>query len=291
MGDAVKRFARARRLAAPLLLLAFALAAFAAADLLRRRAAARAAASAPAWETADLTPDVAAVTILLGGFRGLAADWLWSRADTLQENGRYFELAQLSAWIARLQPRSPSIWVYHAWNLSYNLAACAPDAASRWRWVAEGIRLLREDAMEFCPRSAAVHRELAWIYLHKLGSADDPFSPAYRRFWAAEASANPPPSPLFPDPAVASEIDALLPGLDWTSPQAAAFYWARAGRPFARTPGEDVALRRIEYQALFQLVEQGRADYLPVAVALVRAAAAAHPSNPSLQSLLARLSP
>ena len=71
----------------------------------------------------------------IGGFRGILADVLWMRAGTLQDEGRYFELVQLSDWIAKLQPRVPAIWAYHAWNMAYNLSALMPTPAERWRWV------------------------------------------------------------------------------------------------------------------------------------------------------------
>lgn len=238
----------------------------------------------------EMPPDVAATTILLGGFRGLAADWLWMRAGDLQDKGRYFELAQLSAWIARMQPRSPAIRAYHAWNMAYNLSAMAGDADGKWRWVREGVRLLEEDGMRDCAGSAALHRELAWLFLHKMGSGDDPEAGFYRQRWAEEARGRTAErGSVFPDAAAMAEIDAAVPGLDWTSVQAAAIYWAWTGLPFAKGAFEDLALRRIVYQALFQLIGEGRTDLVPVAAAYVRDTAARHPKNPALQNLLARM--
>ena len=240
--------------------------------------------------TAEMPPSVAAITVLLGGFRGLVADWLWTRASDLQDEGRYFELAQLSAWIARLQPRSPSIWAYHAWNMAYNLSALTGDEEGKWRWVREGVRLLEEDGLRDCGDAAAIHRELAWIFLHKMGSSDDSAAPSYRRRWAEEARARlAGRGTVFPDAAAIAEIGAAVPGLDWTTPQAAAIYWAWTGLPLVRHPHEDLALRRIIYQSVFQLIESGRIDLVESAKRLVRDTAARHPDNPAMRSLLARM--
>jgi len=246
--------------------------------------------AAPGGGVEGMPPGVAATTILLGGFRGLAADWLWMRAGDLQDRGRYFELAQLSAWIARMQPRSPAIRAYHAWNMAYNLSAMSGDADGKWRWVREGVRLLEEDGMRDCAGSAALHRELAWLFLHKMGSGDDPEAGTYRERWAVEARARiAERGGVFPDAAAVAEIDAAFPGLDWTGVQAAAVYWAWTGLPHARGASEDLALRRIVYQALFQLLRDGRTDLAAATARYVRDTAARHPKNPAMQALVARM--
>lgn len=231
----------------------------------------------------NLPPEAAFTTIALGGFRGILADLLWMRAGRLQDEGRFFELAQLSDWIARLQPRSPAIWAYHAWNLAYNIPALLPDPADRWRWVQTGLSLLRDDGMALNPGSARLHRELAWLYIHKLGTDDDSSAPYYRaRF--AEA-----PPPL-PDPALQAALDARFTPLDWTTPQAHAIYWATAGLPFARTDFDDLALRRIVYQALFQLLASGHPQYRLPTLAYLRETATRHPTAPALPTLIQALS-
>ena len=42
----------------------------------------------------EAPPGVTFVTVALGGFRGLLADILWVRAASLQDEGRFIELAQ-----------------------------------------------------------------------------------------------------------------------------------------------------------------------------------------------------
>lgn len=244
---------------------------------------------AAAVESGGAMPaDVAFTMIALGGFRGLAADWLWSRASDLQDEGNYFELAQLSEWIARLQPHSPGIRAYHAWNLAYNLSAMAEGPEAKWRWVREGVRLLEEEGMRECPGSAVLHRELAWLFLHKIGGGDDEAGGYYRERWAEEAARRGGACP-FPDEAAWREVCGRFPGLEPGDARSAAIYWAWTGLPFAKKRGEDVALRREIYQSLFLLVAEGRRELAGPAAAFVRDAAARHPENPALRQVAERL--
>src|SRR5687767_2088561 len=57
-------------------------------------------------------PLLAFTTKALGGFRGLIANALWIRATKLQDEGKYFEMFQLSDWITKLQPHLAAVWVH-----------------------------------------------------------------------------------------------------------------------------------------------------------------------------------
>jgi hypothetical protein len=235
--------------------------------------------------TENMPPMVAFTTVALGGFRGILADILWMRSGTLQEEGRYFELVQLSDWIAKLQPRSSAIWTYHAWNMAYNLSALMPTPEERWHWVRNGLSLLRDEGMVYNPGSARLHQELAWMFLHKLGTADDTAAPYYREQWKRESlQAN-----LRLNADVMAQLSKEVAPLDWSTPQAQAVYWAYTGLPFARTEFEDLALRRILYQALLQLVQQGQQEMIPHAIRAVEDTQRRHPNTAPLQGVLDRL--
>lgn len=235
--------------------------------------------------TQNMPPLVAFTTVALGGFRGILADVLWMRAGTLQDEGRYFELVQLSDWITKLQPRSPAVWAYHAWNMAYNISALLTDPAERWRWVRNGIALLRDEGMVANPGSPRLHQELAWLFLHKLGTELDSAGDYYRARWADEVTAG---HARF-DPALMRQIDRQIAPLDWRTPQASAIHWAMAGLPYARTDFEDLSLRRIVYQALFQRIALGERQYIEPATAFVRETQARHPRIAPLQEVLAQL--
>ncbi len=235
--------------------------------------------------TLNMPPSVAFTTVALGGFRGILADILWMRAGTLQDEGRYFELVQLSDWIARLQPRSPAIWGYHAWNMAYNISALMTEPAERWRWVRNGIVLLRDEGMACNPGSPRLHLELAWLFLHKLGTDYDASAAFYRRQWAAEVDSGASP----PDPALVRQIESRIAPLDWRTPQAQAIYWATAGLPFARTDSDDLALRRMVYQALLQRIALGESSLIAPAIAYVEETQKRHPRIGALQEVLRNL--
>src|SRR5215471_14574056 len=91
----------------------------------------------------NMPPVLAFTTKALGGFRGLISNALWIRANELQEDGKYFEMVQLSDWITKLEPHLPAVWVHLAWNMAYNISIKFNDPADRWMWVERGLNLLR----------------------------------------------------------------------------------------------------------------------------------------------------
>ena len=118
-------------------------------------------------------PMVAFTTVALGSFRGLVADLLWLRAGALQDEGNYFEMVQLARWITDLQPTFSGATAYLAWNMAYNISVTCSSFEDRWRWVNEGIKLLRDQAMVYNPEDPILYKELAWFYHHKMGNILD----------------------------------------------------------------------------------------------------------------------
>jgi hypothetical protein len=151
--------------------------------LLEMRATHRLNAGKPLENTPPL---VAFTTIALGGFRGLIADVLWLRATQLQQDGKFFELVQLADWITKLEPRFALVWAFHGWNMAYNVSVMLDDPKDRWRWVRHGIVLLRDEGLTYNPGSADLHRELGWLFQHKLGGFLDQAHLYYKRAWAEE---------------------------------------------------------------------------------------------------------
>lgn len=131
-------------------------------------------------------PLVAFTTVALGGFRGIVADMLWLRSARLQEEGRYFELVQLADWITKLEPRFTAVWAFHAWNLAYNISVLLDRPEERWRWVRNGISLLRDEGLRYNPGDARLLYELGWLFQHKLAGDLDSAHLLYKREWAAE---------------------------------------------------------------------------------------------------------
>ncbi len=144
-------------------------------------------------------PPEVALGIAMGAFRGVFVNFLWMRANTLKEAGKYYEAVDLSKTITRLQPRFPRVWAFHAWNLAYNISVATQTRQERWQWVQSGIKLLRDEAIPANPADILLHRELAWIYLHKVqGYTDDAhkyYKVQHAREWAIVLG-SPPTVPL-----------------------------------------------------------------------------------------------
>jgi len=128
-------------------------------------------------------PSLAFATVAMGAFRGLIVDILWMRADTLKQEGKFFDAKQLAEWITTLQPRFAAVWDFHAWNMAYNISVAIPNTQpeERWRWVQNGYELLRDRAIEMNPRSIILYRSLAWIFQHKIGGISDDAHRYYKR--------------------------------------------------------------------------------------------------------------
>ncbi len=238
-------------------------------------------------------PVLAFTTVALGGFRGLIANALWIRASELQDEDKFFEMAQLADWITKLEPHFVQVWLVQAWNMAYNISVKFKESApgqfpDRWRWVQRGIALLRDEGLRYNPNELLIYRELAWFYQHKLGANLDDANVYYKQQWADEmAAVLGQGRPNFDElihpqteeakrraavlrdkyklnPELMKKVDAEYGPLEWRLPEAHAIYWAEKGLEEAKqNPGkvnkEDlVTLRRVIYQSMQLSFQRGR---------------------------------
>lgn len=219
--------------------------------------------------SAGTPPVLTFTTVALAGFRGIIADLLWLRSSRMQEQGRFLELAQLAEWITALEPANGDVWAYHAWNLAYNVSMLVSRPEDRWRWVRQGMELLQSEGVRLNPANAQLRKELAWMYLHKLGSDMDRDAAYFRTQWAREidpylAEGGEPPAPGTLNDAEITEVFGLktfvmrrleerFGRLDWRVPGAQALYWAMEALEQAEEK-ERLACCRVAYQALSQMV-------------------------------------
>ncbi|MCG3137945.1 MAG: hypothetical protein HJJLKODD_01800 [Phycisphaerae bacterium] len=146
----------------------------------------------------SIPPSVSLPAPLLSTFRGLMVNFLWPRAEELKNNGQFYELQQLYTWVCDLLPRFPTVWGNAAWNMAYNISVGTYDERERWHWVYSGVTLLRDKGIPLNPRTADLYKELAWIFLHKMGDFLDDHHLAYKRNWAVmleRVLGEPPPEP------------------------------------------------------------------------------------------------
>ncbi|HNQ72752.1 MAG TPA: hypothetical protein PKN95_04010 [Verrucomicrobiota bacterium] len=233
-------------------------------------------------------PLLAFTTVALGGFRGLIANFLWIRATELQDEDKFFEMAQLSDWITKLEPHFSAVWVFQAWNMSYNISVKFKDYPDRWRWVQRGIELLRDEGLKYNPNDVQLYRELAWHFQHKLGANLDDANVYYKNEWLKEMSEvfgkgepqldlllHPQTPEEFQrleiltnrfkmDPAFMVRVNETYGPLEWRLPEAHAIYWAALGLEKARqhptkVKKEDlIQLRRVIYQSMQLSFQRGR---------------------------------
>jgi hypothetical protein len=90
----------------------------------------------------DSDAGLRATAHLLGGFRPLAIDVLWIRADALFRQGRLWELAALFRGIVALDPGNAAVREFAAWHLSYNVALAEPGPDRRFEWFLRGMEIL-----------------------------------------------------------------------------------------------------------------------------------------------------
>ena len=123
----------------------------------------------------DIPPSIAFATVATGAFRGLVVDALWLRAERLKQEGQFFDAKQLADWITILQPRFATVWDFQSWNMAYNISATIPASKpeERWRWVKNGIELLRDKAIPLNPYAILLYQRLAFIFQHKIGGVTD----------------------------------------------------------------------------------------------------------------------
>jgi hypothetical protein len=233
-------------------------------------------------------PMLAFTTVALGGFRGLISNLLWIRASDLQQDDKFFEAAQLADWITKLEPTFAAVWVFQGWNMAYNISVKFKDFPDRWRWVENGITLLRDEGLRYNPNNVDIYRELAWFFQHKMGANLDDANMYYKGEWAHEMQdffgpegtnftqlLNPPDATARTnasafrekykmDAAFAKHVDEEYGPFDWRLPEAHAIYWGARGLEAAKENPDKVKaddlikLRRIIYQSMLQAFHHGR---------------------------------
>jgi hypothetical protein len=109
---------------------------------------------------------------LLGGFRGMAANVLWTRAIDYQKVQEWDKLKVTVDMITKLQPHFLSIWTFQSWNLTYNVSVEWDAPEDKYEWIKRGIMFVREGVRKN-QKSPDLIWDTAWYYYHKLGFSDE----------------------------------------------------------------------------------------------------------------------
>ena len=178
------------------------------------------------------------VIATLGGFRSIAAEVIWWRAERLKEEGRFSELLQLATMLTYLQPHDAEVWEYAAWNLAYNISVNMPHPEDRWPWVYSAIKLLRDEGLRWNPGDPDICCELVKLYQLKIGLTYDSCSSYYRESWRAivdDVARRDAWAEIGMDRRRMDELERTYGISDWGHPQASAIYWGVTGLARANT--------------------------------------------------------
>ena len=88
----------------------------------------------------DVDPASSTMTLILLGFRGIAANLLWLEAIDHQKHKNWAQLRANVDSIVLLQPHFLKVWDFQGWNLAYNVSAQWDAVPDRYYWVKEGAK-------------------------------------------------------------------------------------------------------------------------------------------------------
>lgn len=124
-------------------------------------------------------------TVVLSGFRPLAVDILWIRANDLFRQRQYYQLLSLYELIAALEPHFESAWVFNASNLAFSLSSLESTDRAQWEWVRRGL-LFAQEGYTKNPSSDQICFAIAWIYYFRV-----PQNPEFVKFLQSDLELNP----------------------------------------------------------------------------------------------------
>src|ERR1044072_4117320 len=109
---------------------------------------------------------------LLGGFRGIVANYLWQKADENRRDPDPDRLKPTVDCIIKLQPHFLQIWTFQSWNLAYNVSVEWDAPEDKYEWIKQGVKFLQE-GIKKNRKSPDLIWDTAWTYYHKFGFADE----------------------------------------------------------------------------------------------------------------------
>ncbi|MCK5114557.1 MAG: hypothetical protein KAR11_07335, partial [Phycisphaerae bacterium] len=130
------------------------------------------------------SPELAVLTIIPGGLRILAVNYLWIASQEAHQEGRHYDANQKAEMICTLQPYQGGVWAFQAWNMAFNISVTTQTPPERWRWVYNGIKLLRDRGIVLNPRTILLYKELSWTFYFKIGGRMDEMHESYKSRWA-----------------------------------------------------------------------------------------------------------
>jgi hypothetical protein len=120
----------------------------------------------------NVDPASSTMTLVLFGFRGIAASMLWYEADQLRSRKNWSELERTAESIVLLQPHFWNVWDQQAWNLAYNVSAEFDDVKDRFFWVKRGAKFLKK-GIERNEKIPELYHYMGEFVGRKIGYSDE----------------------------------------------------------------------------------------------------------------------
>jgi hypothetical protein len=128
----------------------------------------------------EIDPTGETIKLATLGFRGVAANLLWHKADMAKMKEDWDGLQSTLDQIAKLEPHYISVWDYQGWNVSYNISVEWDDYHDRYFWVKEGAKFLLR-GFRYNDRQPMLLYRVGWTTAQKMGTADEKVQ--YRRLF------------------------------------------------------------------------------------------------------------
>ena len=106
------------------------------------------------------------------GMRGVATTILWHQANEHKKKENWDAFATVLRQISKLQPHFIKVWIFQAWNQSYNVSVEFDDYRYRYHWVKKGISYLIEGT-RYNQNAVKLQGELGRVFGHKIGRSDE----------------------------------------------------------------------------------------------------------------------
>jgi tetratricopeptide (TPR) repeat protein len=113
-----------------------------------------------------------AIMAMMGGFRPMAANLLWLKADQYWHMGAsgWWRMVPVLQTICELDPHFIDAWSTFGWHCAWNIYADAPPE-DKPKWVQTGIDIYKR-GIRFNPDKYDLYKDLAWLYHDKLKDYD-----------------------------------------------------------------------------------------------------------------------
>ncbi len=131
----------------------------------------------------NVDPASATMNLVLLGLRGIAVSTLWMQLDEEKNTKDWARMRATTESIILLQPHFVKVWLFHGWNLSYNVSAEWDDVRDRYYWVKEGAKFTMNGS-DRNSRSPELYFQIGQITGHKVGRADE--WRHFRRFFLSD---------------------------------------------------------------------------------------------------------